>query len=75
MYNNGQWPGHGQVETTDIIRELTEITPELPIGKIVQGTKTAFTRLAHAFRGKMIDEQAASIESAVSSQRVYHSAE
>jgi hypothetical protein len=75
MYNNGQWPGFGQAETTDVIRELAEITPQLPVGKIVHGTTAAIFRLAHGLRGKMIGEQAVSTESAVSSQRVYHSAE
>jgi hypothetical protein len=75
MYNNGQWPGFGQAETTDVIRELAEITPQLPIGKIVHATKTAIIELAHAVRGSMIERQAAATESAASSQRVNHSAE
>jgi hypothetical protein len=70
MYSNGQWPGHGQAETADIIRELVEVTPQLPIGKIVQGTKTAIIQLARAVRGSVIDEQAASTETAVSNQSV-----
>ena len=72
MYNNEQWQGHGQVETTDIFRELAEITPELPIGKIVQGTKSAVIRLARAVRVRVINEQAASTESAVGSQSVQY---
>ena len=70
MYSNSQWPGHGQKETADIFQELVEITPQLPIGKMVKGTKAAFTKLAHTVRGSVADKKVVSSELAVSSQSV-----
>jgi hypothetical protein len=70
MYSNGQWPGHGQQETTDIFQPLVDIMPQLPsIGKMAQGTSAALRRLVHTARSSGPDAPMAAAESKVRSQR------
>ncbi len=45
MNSNGQWPGQGQPESTEIFRELVDAMPQLPIGKLMTYTKGKLVQL------------------------------
>lgn len=44
MYSNSQWPGHSQPEVADMLQELVESVPQIPVGKIVKGVKSLISR-------------------------------
>lgn len=52
MSYNQQWPGHGQVDMTDSMRELAERTPQLPIDKIAKIIVRSIKRLIQFFISK-----------------------
>jgi|GEM_PF-6025247 len=56
MYSNGQWPGHGQPETAEIFREIIEVMPQLPIGKLANATKAGLGKLKDIAKSTHTDD-------------------